>query len=572
MDIWFFLMEMVMLLGGAFFLGALAQYLRQSPIVGYLLAGTILGPLLFNASAVNQAAELGVSLLLFSIGMEFSFNHLRKMGRIAFVGGTIQVIATVALVTLVMITLVAFSQAITRVTLVAFSQAITMGAIVALSSTAVVLRVLVDRAEIDSVRGQACLGILLLQDIAIVPLVLMVSLFTSTASDINIAMHMLKITASIFGLAAVLYLLLYRIVPTLLSGKALFANRELSVLLATAIGLGAAWASHAIHISPALGAFVAGMLLGESPFATQIRADIGALRTIMVTLFFVSIGMLVKPQWFIAHIHWIIMVAVLIFTLKTVIIYGVGRIFGLDNRQALATGITLGQIGEFSFVLAATARSGGILDNHAFDLIVSVIIVLIFAAPYMVTFAIPLSERFISLLSRRVSKTDVYVHSDAVMFNNQVLVVGLGPAGLQVVHTLIKRQLEPVVIDVNPHNRKVAQQIGIKIHLGDAANEEVLIHAGIKEVCMAVVTVPDWKTAVSIIRMLRNLRPQLSIAARCRYNRYLADLEKAGADIVIDEESTVGQMLTQRIIEHIQESSGSIFACRMAGQTPEVSI
>jgi CPA2 family monovalent cation:H+ antiporter-2 len=560
MDIWFFLMEMVMLLGSAFFLGALAQRLRQSPIVGYLLAGTIVGPLLFNTSAVNQAAELGVSLLLFSIGLEFSFNHLRKMGRIAFVGGTIQVVATVTLVTLVM------------VTLVALSQAITMGAIVALSSTAVVLRVLVDRAEIDSVRGQACLGILLLQDIAIVPLVLMVSLFTSTAPEISIAMHMLKITASIVGLAAVLYLLLYHAVPTLLSGKELFANRELSVLLATTVGLGAAWASHAIHISPALGAFVAGMLLGESPFATQIRADIGALRTIMVTLFFASIGMLVKPHWFITHMHWIAMVAVLIFTLKTVIIYAVGRIFSLDNRQALATGITLGQIGEFSFVLAATARGGGILDSDTFDLIVSVIIVLIFSAPYMVKYAIPFSERFISLLSRRVSKTDVYVHPDAVMSNNQVLVVGLGPAGLQVVHTLIKRQLEPVVIDVNPHSRKVAQQLGIKIHLGDAANEEVLIHAGIKEVCMAVVTVPDWKTAVSIIRMLRDLRPQLSIAARCRYNRYLADLEKAGADIVIDEESTVGQMLTQRIIEHIQESSGSIFACRMAGQTPEVSI
>jgi CPA2 family monovalent cation:H+ antiporter-2 len=470
MDIWFFLMEMVMLLGGAFFLGALAQYFRQSPIVGYLLAGTIVGPLLFNASAVNQAAELGVSLLLFSIGLEFSFNHLRKLGRIAFVGGTIQVIAT--------------------------------------------LRVLVDRSEIDSVRGRACLGILLLQDIAIIPLVLMVSFFTSTAPEISIAMHMLKITASIVGLTAVLYLLLYRVVPTLLSGKALFANRELSVLLATTVGLGAAWASHAIHISPALGAFVAGMLLGESPFATQIRADIGALRTIMVTLFFASIGMLVKPHWFITHMHWIIMAAVLIFTLKTVIIFGVGRIFGLDNRQALATGVTLGQIGEFSFVLAATARGGGILDTDTFDLIVSVIIVLMLAAPYMVTFAIPLSERFISRFSRRVSKSDVNVHSDAVMSNNQVLVVGLGPAGLQVVHTLIKSQLEPVVIDVNPHSRKVAQQMGIKIHLGDAANEEVLIHAGIKEVCMAVVTVPDWKTVVSIIRMLRNLRPQLSIAAR----------------------------------------------------------
>jgi len=560
MDIWFFLMEMVMLLGGAFFLGALAQYLRQSPIVGYLLAGTIVGPLLFNASAVNQAAELGVSLLLFSIGLEFSFNHLRKMGRIAFVGGTIQVIATVALVTLVM------------VTLVAFSQAITMGAIVALSSTAVVLRVLVDRAEIDSVRGRACLGILLLQDIAIVPLVLMVTLFTSTAPEISIAMHMLKITASIVGLAAVLYLLLYRVVPTLLSGKALFANRELSVLLATTVGLGAAWASHAIHISPALGAFVAGMLLGESPFATQIRADIGALRTIMVTLFFASIGMLVKPHWFITHMHWIIMVAVLIFILKTVIIYGVGRIFGLDNRQALATGITLGQIGEFSFVLAATARGGGILDNNTFDLIVSVTIVLMFAAPYMATFAVPLSNRLFSLPSRYIPKADFHGQPNAMTPNNRVLVIGLGPSGLQVVHALIKKQLEPVVIDVNPHSRRVAQQMDIKVHLGDAANEEVLMHADLQEVCMAVVTVPDPRTAVRIIRMLRSLRPQLSIAARCRYNRHLADLEKAGADIVIDEESTVGQMLTQRIIEHIQESSGSIFACRIAGQTPEVSI
>ena len=560
MDIWSFLMEIVILLGGAFFLGALAQHLRQSPIVGYLLAGTIVGPLLFNASAVNQVAELGVSLLLFSIGLEFSFSYLRKMGRIAFVGGTIQVIATVAFVTLFM------------VTLVTFSQAITMGAIVALSSTAVVLRVLVDRAEIDSVRGRSCLGILLLQDIAIVPLVLMVSLFTSTAPGISIAMHMLKIIASIVGLAAILYLLLYRVVPTLLSGKTLFANRELSVLLATVVGLGAAWASHAIHISPALGAFVAGMLLGESPFATQIRVDIGALRTIMVTLFFASIGMLVKPHWFITHMHWITMVAVFIFTLKTAIIYGVGRIFSLDNRQALATGITLGQIGEFSFVLAAIARGGGILDSDTFDLIVSVIIVLMFASPYMVTFAVPLSNRLFSLPSRYIPKADFHGQPNAMTPNNRVLVIGLGPSGLQVVHALIKKQLEPVVIDVNPHSRRVAQQMDIKVHLGDAANEEVLMHADLQEVCMAVVTVPDPRTAVRIIRMLRSLRPQLSIAARCRYNRHLADLEKAGADIVIDEESTVGQMLTQRIIEHIQESSGSIFACRMAGQTPEVSI
>jgi len=262
----------------------------------------------------------------------------------------------------------------------------------------------------------------------------------------------------------------------------------------------------------------------------------------------------------------------LIFTLKTVIIYAVGRIFSLDNRQALATGITLGQVGEFSFVLAATARGGGILDSDTFDLIVSVIIMLMFAAPYMATFAVPLSNRLFSLLSRHIPKTDFHGKPNATTPNNRVLVIGLGPAGLQVVHALIKKQLEPIVIDVNPHSQRFAQQMDIKVLLGDAANEEVLMHADLQEVCMAVVTVPNPTTAVRIIRMLRNLRPQLSIAARCRYNRHLADLEEAGSDIVIDEESTVGQMLTQGIIEHIQESSGSIFACRMAGQTPEVSI
>jgi CPA2 family monovalent cation:H+ antiporter-2 len=262
------------------------------------------------------------------------------------------------------------------------------------------------------------------------------------------------------------------------------------------------------------------------------------------------------------------MVAVLIFVIKVLIIFGVGRIFGLENRQAFATGITLGQVGEFSFVLAATARGGGILDDQAFDLIVSVIIILMFAAPYMVTFAIPLSERFISRLSRHVPKIEVHVQKDAATSNNQVLVVGLGPAGRQVVQTLMERQLEPVVIDVNPHSRKFAQETGIKIHLGDATNEEILMHAGIQKVCMAVVTVPDWKTTVRIIQMLRTMRPQLSIAARSRYNRHLEDLKTAGADIVIDEETNVGQMLTQRIIEHIQESTGSIFACRMAGQSP----
>jgi K+:H+ antiporter len=334
MDLWYFIMELVMLLGGAFLLGALAQRLRQSSIVGYLLAGAIVGPLLFNAEVVNQAAELGVSLLLFSIGLEFSFKKLKSMGWLAFGGGTLQIVGTMGLVSTVLF----FKTGLT--------QAVTIGAIVALSSTAVVIRILVDRAEIDSIRGRACLGVLLIQDIAIVPLVILVSFFSPTAAGADIGFHIFKILIAVVGLAVVYYVLLYHIVPFLLSTKTVFADRELTVLLAFSVGIGAAWSSHAIGVSPALGAFVAGLLLGESPYATQIRADIGALRTIMVTLFFASIGMLAKPLWFLSNLHWVLPLALLIFLIKTVITYYACRLFGLPHRQAIGTGISLGQSGN----------------------------------------------------------------------------------------------------------------------------------------------------------------------------------------------------------------------------------
>jgi len=517
------------------------------------MAGTIIGPLLFNPDVINQTAELGVSLLLFSIGLEFSFGRLRSMDRIAFGGGTLQVVFTLALVALVM-----FTQ-------VGLAQALSIGAIVALSSTAVVMRVLVDRSEIDSVRGRSCLAILLLQDIAIVPLVIMVSLLTPAGADTSIAQHIFKIAAAAVGLVVILYMLLYWVVPVLLSTKGLFANRELSILLACTVGLGAAWAAHTLGISPALGAFVAGMLLGESPFATQIRADIGAFRTIMVTLFFASVGMLAKPMFFVTHAHWILLAAVVIFVAKAVIVYLVSRLFGLDHRHGLATGVSLGQAGEFSFVLAAAARQGGILETEAFDLIVSVIIVLMFAAPYMVALAFPLADG----LTRRVSveKDKLKPSSDESV--NRVLVVGFGPSGLQVVNHLMKNQLEPIIIDVNPQSRLAARKMGIKFYLGDASSEEILLHAGLAEVCMAVITVPDTKTAVAILNTMRSLRPLLPIAARCRYNRHLKDLENAGADIIVDEETRIGHILAHHILDYMQETSGEVMACRLAGQMPQ---
>jgi CPA2 family monovalent cation:H+ antiporter-2 len=236
----------------------------------------------------------------------------------------------------------------------------------------------------------------------------------------------------------------------------------------------------------------------------------------------------------------------------------------------LATGITLSQIGEFSFVLAATARSGGLLEADMVDLIISVIIVLLLATPYLIANADAIAGRLLALIFRKRSLAAGLFESVEEESLNRVLVVGLGPAGRQVVQTLVTQHLEPVIIDVNPENREYARQQGFHLYLGDAGHEDILIHAGLAEVCMVVVTIPDPHAAVRIVEMIRHLRPHVPIAVRCRYNRRVADLKGAGADIVVDEEISMGDMLSRQIVEYLKDDSGAVVACRLGGQTPEL--
>lgn len=226
---------------------------------------------------MQNVAELGVALLLFSIGLEFSFSRLKQMGTRAFLIGILQIVVTLGVFAVIF----TFRGPI--------RQALAMGAIIALSSTAIVLRVLVDRSEIDSIHGRNALAVLLTQDAAVVPLVLLVTVMGHGGDMQGVAFQILKTLAAAGGLAAVFYLLFYLVIPKVLMAGGLFANRELVVLLTITIAIGSTWTAHAIGLSPVLGAFIAGMLLAESPFATQIRSDIGSLRTLFVTLFFTGI-------------------------------------------------------------------------------------------------------------------------------------------------------------------------------------------------------------------------------------------------------------------------------------------
>ena len=551
---WQLIMEMVLLLTVAFLFGAVFQWLKQSAIIGYLLAGALVGPLLFNAEVVGQVAELGVALLLFSIGLEFSFSRLKQLGGIALLGGTLQVS-----VTLILFALAAMS-------MINLPAAIAVGAVAALSSTAVVLRVLVDRSAIDSVHGRNALGILLLQDVAVVPLVLLVTILTQGGTGVQIIVHITKTLGGAIILILAFYGVFYHLVPRILMTRDLFTNRELVVLLTIIVALGAIWSAHAIGLSPALGAFLAGMLLAESPFATQIRSDIGSIRTLFVTLFFASVGMLADPQWFIRHPHWVMIGLASVVVGKTIIIYLIVRIFKQSPAHALATGFSLAQVGEFSFVLAAAAREGGLISSDLFALIISVTILSMFLAPYFVVYAEQLSlftlRRFFPAQWRHPKPT--HVHPPAS--EGHVLIIGFGPAGQQVAEIIRHHNVHAHVVELNPRSAAIARQMGLHVHMGDATSSDVLNHVGLKSICAVVVTLPDPKTCKDVIANINLLIPGIPVMVRSRYHRHVADMHKAGARIVVDEENTVGEALGRELVNLLQEPEQAAMACALASK------
>jgi CPA2 family monovalent cation:H+ antiporter-2 len=557
MEIWKLIGEILLLLLGAFLLGALAQRLKQSAIIGYLLAGIVLGPLLFNRQAVMSVAELGVALLLFSIGLEFSLGRLKRMGSIALVGGSLQVLLTMGLFAGLF---VLFHPP---------ASALAIGALVALSSTAIVLRVLVDRAEIDSVHGRSALGVLLVQDVAVVPLVLFITILTGGGNSLEIAVTVGRTLGAAVAIVALFYILYFQIIPRLLLKTELFSNRELVVLLTILLAVGSIWAAHSVGLSPSLGAFLAGMLLAESPFAAQIRSDIGSIRVLFVTLFFVSIGMLADPRWFLSNWSIVFLWLFLVLIGKTLVIYLIFLFFKIGHGQALATGISLSQIGEFSFVLGTIAKTGGLIDDDVFALVVAVTIFSMFIAPYALSYAIPLARWSVGLFSSRQRSLMMQQEKSGLTTSGRILIIGFGPAGQEVADALIKEKLRPEVIELNPKTAQIARKKGLSVHLGDASGGEMLTHGGVPEACIAVVTVPDPRSAAQIIRTIHLLSPALPVIARSRYQIANQDLHNAGATAVIDEEHTVGTALARKAIEVLRQPQNEAMACALAGQRPE---
>jgi monovalent cation:H+ antiporter-2, CPA2 family len=386
MNSWDMLLQIIILLLACLLAGGVMAWLKQSPIVGYLLAGMVMGgpgsfAMVRAENQIEAIAELGVALLLFSLGLEFSWKRLLGLGKATLLCGVAQVVVTLCIAAAVCFQLG-----------MSLSTSVAIGAMLSLSSTAAVLGVLVDRGEMDSVSGRNSLAVLLVQDMAVVPLAILIPLLAEGGSVASVASRVGGIAVAAFVIVGSLYFLMNYVAVRALQSPAFGKNRELTVLLSVIVGLGATWAAHAAKLSPALGAFVAGMFLGNSKFAVQIRADVSSLRIVLLTLFFGSVGMIADPIWMFENILTVLTLSAVIIAGKTAIIWGLFRLFGHASGAAISTGMCLCQVGEFAFVLGGEALSGELLTDEQYSAIVSASIVTLLVTPWLISFAPRASE------------------------------------------------------------------------------------------------------------------------------------------------------------------------------------
>lgn len=528
-DSWRLLAELVGLLGVSLALGLVARRLRQTAAIGYLLAGLLAGPrglgIVQARETVEFLASLGVALLLFGIGLEFSWHRIAALGRRSVIAGLLQFGLTWLA-----------GAAVGRWLGLSASGQLVLGNVLALSSTAFLLRILQERSEMDSRHGRLTFGVALLQDLLLIPLLVFQSISAQGRSELeglaDLGLQLLKGAA----LLALIYVLVRLVVLPVFRRADAYVEREAPVLLSVLVALGCTWGSHVAGLSPVLGAFVGGVLLADQPVSAQVRANLAPFQAVFFTLFFASIGMLAGiPSS--ERVPLVLLASAGIIAAKLVMAGLALRLTGCPPRVALMGGLALAQIGEFSFVLAKDALDRRLLPAHWFEPLVTASILTLILNPYLMR----AGHWWANHWSRRQSRLGAAEASEEEVAPEDVIVVGFGPAGGEVCRALEESGLVPVVIESNPRLAETAK--AYRTVVGDATSVDTMVKAGIRTARMLIVTVPDPGTSRTILGVARDLNPDLRVLVRARYHRYAEPLRHLGAEAVVDEEYQVGRAL-----------------------------
>jgi CPA2 family monovalent cation:H+ antiporter-2 len=511
--------------------GAIAVRLRQPAIVGYLFAGVVIGPFtpgfVGGQEDIGQLAELGVVLLLFALGVEFSLQELRRVWRIAVPGAIAQVLIIIVAGTVVGVPLG-----------LSLSEAAVVGASIAISSTLVVLKILEERGELDGLHGRAAIGWMIVQDLVTVLLMALLEPLAGGGSAAPVLLALVRAAAFL----VLAYVLGTRLLPWLFQTVSRLGSPELFLLSVFAVALLAAFASSALFgLSLALGAFVAGIIVSESDIAHQAAGEVIPFRDLFAVLFFVSVGMLLDPAAVLSD--WPALVALLLVTVlgKAVVGAAAGRILGLPLRSALLLGAVIAQAGEFSFLLAAEALHLELLDQRGYNLVLATAVLSIVLTPAMVAGATALAtriERTQPAIDPPLAGTDPGSRGERLGEEDRVAVVvlGAGRVGRLVIRAVRARGFRCVVIDRDQAALDAIADLGAATLFGDAASRAILARAGLDRARLLVIAVADPMTARLAVERARERNPRLTIVARARGSQQVDAMRAMGVARLADPE------------------------------------
>jgi len=508
----------------------LFRYLNLPPMLGYLTVGILVGPralgIVPNTAGAQNLAEFGVVFLMFSIGLEFSLSKLRAMRRAVFGLGLSQVMGTIVVALAVGFALEPWAH-------ITWQACIALGGALAMSSTAIVSKMLAERLEIESEHGRNILGVLLFQDLAVVPLLIVIAAFGGSSASLveSLGLAAIKIVLAL----GILLIVGQKFMTRWFNVVARRRSQELFVLNVLLVTLGAAFITDKFGLSLALGAFIAGMLIAETPYKHQVEEDIKPFRDVLLGLFFVTTGMLLNP-----HVIWQhpFMVAAFVIgpvVLKAVLITALTRLFGASPGVAMRTGLGLAQAGEFGFVLLNLILDKHLVDPTLLQAILAAMLLSMLAAPFLIQNADRIVLRLSSTEWMQQSLMMTRIATQSIKQSGHVIVCGYGRAGQNLARMLEYEGLSYVALDLDPDRVSAAAAAGESVVFGDAARRESLVAAGIHRAAAVAITYANTQSALRVLHHIHELEPTLPVIVRTVDDADLERLLAAGATEVIPE-------------------------------------
>lgn len=501
----------------------LFKRLKLSSVVGLLIAGIFIGPygfkLIYNKEAVEVMAEIGVILLLFYIGLEFSIQRLIKMKRLLFLAGGSQVLITI-LCTALILFFFAFE----------VKQAIFLGILVALSSTAIVLKILIDENLLNAPHGQISVAVLIFQDIMIVPLFIIVPMLGG-GNFSDGSNPFVKILISFGAVITILFALRW-LTPKILDTLTKTRTREIFMMGILFLLFGTAILTELAGLSLGIGAFIAGVILSESEYNHQVVSEIMPLKDTFNSLFFVSVGMLLNLSFVSQNEFNIAVTTISIFALKTLIIFAIVKMMKYPLRTAIIAGLTLSQVGEFSFMLALLGKESFLIDDNLFNSFLSASIITMTATPFLIKYSENIASIFVGSSSQKeISEIEIFEK-----LSGHVVIAGFGLNGRNLANVLKETGTPYAIIEMNPQTVKHFKKIGEKIIFGDSTRTDILQAAQIESAKVFVIAISDKNASLYSLQTAKKLNPQLHCIVRTRYVSEVDNLKSYGADEVIPEE------------------------------------